>query len=131
DELARLSEVLDAGGAEALFRDTALMQALADLADADPPGFAAVRASIRHRVPLRDLDKALRPFRRHTAPDAGAAAAAYFEASGCTYRKMLTRDGPVSAALCNFTARIVEEVTHDDGAEQTLRLAVQGALADG
>src|SRR5262249_29367614 len=68
DELARLQDVLDAGGPEALFRDKALMQALADLAETAPAGFAAVRASIRERVSVRDLDKALRSFRRQTPP---------------------------------------------------------------
>jgi Domain of unknown function (DUF3854) len=55
NELTRLQDVLDAGGAETLFRDKTLMQALADQAGADPAGFAAVRASIRERVSLRDL----------------------------------------------------------------------------
>ncbi len=64
DELARLQDVLNAGGAEALLRDKSLLQALADLAVSDPAAFAAVRASIRERVCVRDLDKALRPLRR-------------------------------------------------------------------
>ena len=131
DELSRLHEVLDAGGAEALFRNKALMQALADLAGADPAGFAAVRASIRERVSVRDLDKALRSFRRSAPPGEGVEAPAYFEQDGCIFRNTQTKDGPVPVALCNFSARIVEDVVHDDGAEQTRSLAVQGALACG
>ncbi len=131
DELARLQDVLDGGGAEALFRDKALMQALADLAGADPAGFAAVRASIRERVSLRDLDKALRPFRRQAAPAEGAESPTYFEQDGCVYRTVQTKDGPVPVPLCNFSARIVEDVVHDDGAEQARSLALQGALRDG
>jgi hypothetical protein len=130
EELTRLQDVLDAGGAEALFRDKALMQALADLAGSDPTAFAAVRASIRQRVSLRDLDRALQPFRQHTRQPDGEDAPVYFEADGYTYRNAQTKEGPIRLALCNFTARIVEEVLHDDGVEQTLRLAVQGALAD-
>jgi hypothetical protein len=131
DELARLQDVLDAGGAEALFRDRALLQALADLAGADPAGFAAVRASIRERVSIRDLERALQPFRRSAAPGEGPEAPTYFEQDGCTYRNVLTKEGPVPVALCNFTARIVEDVVHDDGAEQTRYLTAQGTLADG
>jgi hypothetical protein len=123
--------VLDAGGAEALFRDKPLLQALADLAGADPAGFAAVRASIRERVSVRDLDKALRPLRRLTAPGEHEEPPAYFEECGSIYRNAQTKEGPVPVALCNFTARITEDVAHDDGAEQTRYLAVKGTLADG
>jgi len=131
DELARLQDVLNTGGPEAMFRDKALMQALADLAAADPAGFAAARASIRERVSVRDLDKALRPFRRLPAPGDGEESSAYFEQSGCIYRNVPTKEGPVAVALCNFSGRIVEEVIHDDGAEQARYLAVQGTLSDG
>jgi hypothetical protein len=131
DELTRLQDVLDAGGAEGLLRDKALMQALAELASTDPTGFAAVRASIRGSVSLRDLDKALQPFRKPMSPPEGNDTPTYFEENGCTYRNVLTREGPTRLPLCNFTARIVEELIHDDGAEQTRSLAIQGALADG
>jgi hypothetical protein len=131
DELARLQDVLDAGGAEALFRDKQLMQALADLAVSDPTGFAAVRASIRHRVSVRDLDKALRPFSRPIDPHEAVSAPAYFEHAGCICRNVQTKEGPYPVVLCNFSARIVEQIVHDDGAEQTRSLALQGTLADG
>jgi hypothetical protein len=131
DELARLQDVLDTGGATAMFRDKALLQALADLASTDPARFAAVRASIRERVSVRDLDKALRPFRRPTMPAKGEEPPPYHEQSGCIHRNVQTKEGPVRAALCNFSARIVEDVVHDDGAEQTRHLAMQGSLADG
>jgi hypothetical protein len=132
DELARLQDVLDAGGPEALFRDKALMQALAKVAVADPTRFAAVRASIRQRVSISDLDKALRPLRREAMHQVGGGSPAYFEQHGCIHRNVQTREGPpVPVALCNFSARIVEEVIYDDGAEQTRYLAVRGTLADG
>jgi hypothetical protein len=131
DELARLQDVLNAGGAEALFCDKPLLQALADLERADLSGFAAVRASIRDRVSVRDLDRALRSFQRPATPGEGETAPAYFEEGGCIYRNVRTREGSVPNALCNFTARIVEDVVHDDGAEQTCSLAVQGTLSNG
>ena len=64
----RLHAALGAGGAEALFRDAALLRALADLASADPAGFAAARASLGGKVSLRDLDNALRPLRPRRVP---------------------------------------------------------------
>jgi hypothetical protein len=130
-ELDRLQDVLAAGGAEALFRDNALMQALADLASADPAGFAGVRASIRGRVSVRDLDRALRPFRRLTPPGESAESLLYFEQSGCIYRNVQTKDGPVPVPLCNFSARIVEVVTRDDGAERAAVFGIEGHRADG
>lgn len=41
----------------------------------------------------------------------------YFEDGGALHLGKATRDGPVAVALCDFTARIIEEVVHDDGAE--------------
>lgn len=131
DELARLQGVLDDGGAEALFGDKALLQALANLATADAAAFAAHRARLKGRVSLRDLDKALRPLRPPASPGAGDDLLPYFEQAGCVYRTTLTKDGPVTVTLGNFTARIVEDTVHDDGAEQTCSLAVEGTLANG
>jgi hypothetical protein len=131
DELTRLQDVLDAGGAEALFRDTRLMQALADLRVGDPAGFFAVRASIRGRVSVRDLDSALRSFLPAGARRDGPEPPTYFETSGCIHRNAMTRDGPISIALCNFSARIVEDLEFDDGAEKTRLLAIEGTLGDG
>src|SRR5262249_19787874 len=72
------------------------------------------------------------PFRRLATPKDGEGSPGYFEQSGCIYRNVPTKEGaPVPVALCNFSARIVEEVIHDDGAEQTRYLALQGTLADG
>jgi hypothetical protein len=132
EELKRLPDVLASdGGAAALFADKKLLEALACLADADPAAYAAQRATLKGKVILRDLDRAVKQYRRQTPAAAGGAAPMYFENDGCIYRVTMTRDGPVQVALCNFTARIVEDVVHDDGAEQTRRLAVQGTLAGG
>jgi len=130
DELDRLPDVLAAGGAEALFRDKALLQALADLAAADPAAFEAVCASIVERVSRQALNRALQPFRRQT-PQGGGASPLYFEEGGCLHRNAMTPNGPVPTPLCNFVARIVEDVEHDDGAEKTRHLAVEGKLAAG
>jgi hypothetical protein len=134
DDLARLPEVLQAGGAEAVFRDVAILKALAQVEADDPAQFAAVRASIAGRVRLRDLEKALVPFRRERArekPPALEAAGVYRVAGGCIVRERLTTDGAVEVPLCNFAARIVEVVTRDDGAEQTAVFGIEGARSDG
>jgi hypothetical protein len=132
DELARLHEVLNAGGAEALFLDWSLLQALADLAVSDPAAFASIRASIGKRVSLRDLDKTIRSIHRDNPQGAVDAPAPYFVEGGCIHRNVPTKDGPpISVPLCNFDARLVEEVVRDDGAEQTRVLCVEGTMCDG
>src|SRR5262249_34110024 len=83
DDLDRLQGVLDSGGAEALFRDRKLLQALAKLRAADPAEFAAVRAQIGKRVKLRDLENALRPFRPELVSSDGPTTPPYFEDHGC------------------------------------------------
>src|SRR5262249_44518114 len=37
----------------------------------------------------------------------------------------------ITIPLCNFSARIVEEVVRDDGAERATVLAIEGSLSDG
>jgi Domain of unknown function (DUF3854)/Domain of unknown function (DUF927) len=130
-DLARLHDVIESGGAEALFRDWALLLALAKLAEDDPPAFAAARASIRARVSVRDLDQAIRPFRRQSREPTAAARSPYFEQNGCVHRSVPTKDGPIAVALSNFTAKIVADVEHDDGIERSRYLALEGALANG
>jgi hypothetical protein len=134
DELERLAEVLDAGGAAALFADAPLLRALARLADAEPAAFVARRATLKGLVSLRDLDAALKPYLRDLArqrPPVLLAAAGYRVADGCIVRQRMTQDGPVEVPLCNFTARITEAVTRDDGAEQATLFTLAGSLADG
>jgi len=130
-DLDRLHAVLDAGGAEALFRDDALLKALARLSATSPSEYAAVRASVQKGVRLRDLDKALRPFIPRPGEGNAESLPMYFVENGQLYRNVQTKDGPVAVALCNFTARIVEDVVHDDGAERTGFLALQGQLRNG
>jgi hypothetical protein len=55
----------------------------------------------------------------------------YSVRAGRIMRTQTTRDGTVNVPLCNFTARIVEQVTADDGVEQRFTLAVEGQLASG
>ncbi len=132
--LNRLGDLLADGGAEAFFRDAELLAALAALAEGNPAEFACRRAQLdRAGVKLRDFDKALAPLRqeiRRERPPRDSANE-YRVVAGRIVRDVLTFSGPVETPLCNFTARIVEQVEHDDGAERKITLAVEGALQDG
>jgi hypothetical protein len=139
EERADLGRRLDAAlekGAEELFRDKALLEALAELKVADPSEFAATRESLKGKVSVAALEDALKPLvtrRKREAPAAVAQAGedCYFEHEGAICHRRQTREGPTLVPLCNFTARIVEQAVRDDGAERTLHLAVETRLADG
>jgi Domain of unknown function (DUF3854)/Domain of unknown function (DUF927) len=137
DVFARVRSILDEQGAAALFGNVELLRDLAALAEANPAAFAGVRAAIRERVSLRDLDRALAPMRsaarRERREGAGASAPPpYTVAAGRIVRTVETEDGPAAVPLCNFTAGIVEEIIRDDASGETTRaLAVEGRLADG
>jgi hypothetical protein len=132
--LDRLGDVLANGGAEGLFRDKGLLQSLAQLAEMDPTEFVCCRARLKTAgIALRDFHRARAPHRQAILAERPplTSAGEYRIAGGRTVRVPHTKDGPVEDVLCNFTARIVEQVTADDGAEKSTRLAVEGELCDG
>ncbi|HKI33594.1 MAG TPA: DUF3854 domain-containing protein [Gemmataceae bacterium] len=135
DELDRLSAVLADGGAPALFADKKLLEALARLASTDPAAYAARRATLKRLVSLPDLEKALKPLLREQArerPPVLLTEAGYRIEDDRICRECGTHDGGTSLVpLSNFTARITEVVTRDDGAEQTALFTLAGALMDG
>jgi hypothetical protein len=55
----------------------------------------------------------------------------YLVSSGRLCRRKQTKDGPVTEPLCNFDARVVEEVALDDGAEVTRAFTIAGRLPSG
>ncbi len=55
----------------------------------------------------------------------------YAERDGALCYRKRDRDGDVWIPLCNFTARITEEVIADDGAAQRGEVVVEGRLSDG
>jgi hypothetical protein len=132
--LDRLAEAL-AEGVEALFRDRDLLRELARLAEADPAEYACRRAQVHGAgVRLRDLDRALAPLRQEarTSQPPPDAAGPYRVSAGRIVRTHRTPDGAeVEVQLCNFSARIVEVITRDDGAEKSTAFSVEGALVDG
>jgi len=65
-----------------------------------------------------------------SAPAAGEAPVYYVE-DGCTYWEKPTPNGPVPTMLATFTGEIAEEVTLDDGTEQTLTWLVRVTARDG
>ena len=131
DAILRLHEVLNAGGAEALYKDRELLQALADLKRGDPAGYAAAVASMGSRVKVRQFEKALQPFMRRADAERGPAPPPYLVEHGAICRMVQTGEGPITVPLCNFEARIVEDVQHDDGAEPRRAFIIEGRLANG
>jgi hypothetical protein len=63
--------------------------------------------------------------------DSSERAGPYLIEDGAIHHEKTTRDGTVTAALCNFQARIVEERERDDGVERTLTLVLEGKQANG
>jgi hypothetical protein len=58
--------------------------------------------------------------------------AGYLVHHGCIARlNQMQGSQPLPVALCNFNARIVEEVSRDDGVERNTLLAIEGVHADG
>lgn len=55
----------------------------------------------------------------------------YYVEDGCTYWDKPTPNGPVPMMLATFTGEIAEEVTLDDGTEQTLTWLVRVTARDG
>jgi hypothetical protein len=64
-------------------------------------------------------------------PSAVGEDAVYYVESGCTYWNKPTPSGPVPTMLATFAAEIAEEVTLDDGTEQTLTWLVRVTARDG
>jgi hypothetical protein len=132
DELERLGFVLDTTGEAGLYSDDALLEALARLSRSDPRQFALVRTSMRQRgVHLRDLDNSLKFILKDLTGSAEQLAHQYFEQDGTLCWLKEGPKGPDVVPLCNFSARIVEQIIRDDGAEKSLTMALQGELADG
>jgi hypothetical protein len=133
--LDRLPDVLATGGAPALFADRPLLAALASLKADDPAAYAGWRSRLKGLVSLPDLNAALKPYLRRQAQEASRlllTEAGYRIEAGRICRERWTPDGgTVLVPLCNFTARITEVVTKDDGAEQTSRFTVAGDQPDG
>jgi hypothetical protein len=131
--LDRLPEIF-AAGAESLFRDRELLQALAQLAEANPAEFNCCRAQAKNAgLSLRDLDSALSPLRQEirAANPPLTAVGEYRITAGRFVHIRSTQQGPVEVPLCNFSARIVETIRRDDGAEATAAFGIEGALMDG
>jgi hypothetical protein len=134
DPLDRLGDVLAEGGAEGLYGDGALLEALARLAESDPAAYAGRRAQCKNAgVSVRDLDRALAGRRAAVRAELPprVVMAGYRVSGGRLIRDVPTANGPIETPLANFTARIVAETSRDDGAERAVSLTVEGALCDG
>jgi hypothetical protein len=134
ETLTRLPRVLAEGGGAALFRDKELLTALAKLSVDNCPEFAAIKGALQaHGVSVSDLKRVLKPLAHEhqaakpivTPPDK------YSIVGGCIQRTKETADGPVTIPLCNFNAKIVEQITRDDGADQAVEFAIEGQFPNG
>lgn len=136
DALSRLESVL-AAGAQFLFRDEELLEALAVESLDNKAAFAAHRADLRDAgVRLRDFDRALKPIllqemNTRTPSLARDETGGLFIADGCLSRTKTNMDGMVIVALCNFVAQIVDETTRDDGLEIHIVFGIKLTLAAG
>ena len=61
----------------------------------------------------------------------GKKAYPYVVADGAIHYIKRTKEGDVEVPLCNFDARITQEVIHDDGAEVQSLFLIEGSLASG
>jgi hypothetical protein len=137
DLTARIHDTLNTGGQTALFRDAELLRTLAKLAVGKASEYVAQRAFLRGEgVLISELDRVLKPIiqtvrREQPRETTGQEAEHYFVSdNGCMCRSKPTADGPVTIPMCNFNARIAEQVTHDDGAEHRTVLAIEGSLGE-
>jgi hypothetical protein len=132
-QLARLDEVL-AGGDVALFGDEPLLHALAELSFRDAARYATVRARLKAaKISLRSLDKVIKPLAEKARQESrGAALPPYMPQAGQLCAVIEAGDnGPIYRPMCNFTARVVEEITLDDGVEKTRSFEIEGRVAGG
>ncbi|MBX9584566.1 MAG: DUF927 domain-containing protein [Gemmataceae bacterium] len=104
---------------------------LAHLSRHDPGKYAAELDHLKKVHPglsLPKLEKAVRAVASSLPPPAltRPQQPPYYESGNVIYKS-----GPTPQPLCNFTARIVADVTTDDGAETRRRLRLAGRLATG
>ncbi|MEW6771236.1 MAG: DUF927 domain-containing protein [Bacillota bacterium] len=64
-------------------------------------------------------------------PDKVIPGTCYLINRGCFCWRKDTKEGPVTVPLCNFMARVIRDVSRDDGAEITRIFEITGQLASG
>jgi hypothetical protein len=130
--------------------DPSVLKALVVIRRADTAAWVRLREELRQvGVPLRELDKAIlraASVRGGQQEDGKASfnpgqssrpvGGPYRVVNGAICLEKDTHDplGPqaaVTVPLCNFQARVAAEEIHDDGAEQTTVLVVEGRLQSG
>lgn len=105
----------------------------------EPAHFQRVRDDLKQAgVPMRDLNRELQKIQFRLingsiaeGDEIGEQAGPYRVIDGAIYHLKQNLDGSTTIPLCNFVARIVEEVVRDDGVEQTVVFVLEGVLRDG
>jgi hypothetical protein len=127
----------DADDPEALFKDTDRLHVLAEMYVNDFAGYSAEEARLKKRgVPIKRLSQLISrmaaPIRTANIKRGNEAARParepYFVAGNITYK---AGGSSADIPLCNFAARVIAEVTTDDGAECRRRLRLVGRLDTG
>jgi DNA polymerase-1 len=127
--IAALVEANDVGRAEELLSDTPF---LLSLIERGPHATAAARRKLRElKIRAGDLDAALKKYARSLRgddePEEAESDAPYSTDDGHFVFLETKHPFPV----CNFTAQIVEDVTVDDGAEQSREFTIEGETDTG
>lgn len=113
------------------------MKALAEQSFDDRPAYTANIEKIRAAgFGIRAFDKVMRPLINEAGKTRSAGLArnetgGFFEQAGCICRTKMTPEGQLTIQVCNFTAKIVDEVRRDDGAEVSIYFTIEGKLANG
>lgn len=136
----RVRKYIAADDFAGLLRDSALLADLAILEAERPADLSALRAELKKArgVSVRDFNNAVKSMRPRRQPSEGEngpapTAPVYRNAGGRFVLDLPGKDGGAqeSIQLCNFFARIVEEVVRDNGDERVTRFRIEGVRHDG
>lgn len=103
------------------------LKALAKIEEESPGDFESIKNGLRGKVSLKKLDKAIKAQK----PKAKVLDSSYFVVDGEICKWKGDGEAPVPSPLCNFEAKIVEDVTYDDGAEKIRKLTIEGKQKSG
>jgi hypothetical protein len=106
------------------------LRVLATLATQHAPAYVKFREFLKQNsIPTKRLDAAVQHFQTEHGDDLGFAK--YSVHKGAIIYTKQTQFGDMKAPLCNFNAKIEEEICKDDGRETTLHYKITGQLDNG
>lgn len=95
--------------------------------------FVRIKSELKRvGVPIQELNKVLKEWRNQNIKrNSQADDAEYIVKSGRICQRRAPQNGLTEVPLCNFVARIVEEVVQDDGLDRHRSFVIEGKMADG